>query len=77
MHIVSAVDQSGFAARHGIRVGDVIVQINGEKLIDEIDYQALTAQRHVNLLIRKIDGELKEVDILKSAHAGLGIEFEE
>ena len=77
MHIVSAIDQSGLAARHGIRVGDVIEQINGEKLIDEIDYQALTAQRHVNLLIRRSDGELKEVDIVKSAHAGLGIEFEE
>ena len=75
MFTVSAVDPASLAARHGIRVGDVIEQINGENFIDEIDYQALTAHRHVNLLIKKTDGSLKEVDILKAPHVSLGIEF--
>ena len=76
MYTVSAVDPAGLAARHGIRVGDVIEKINGENFIDEIDYQALTAHRHVNILIKKTDGSLKEVDILKAPHALLGIEFD-
>lgn len=75
MHVVSAVDPHGLAARHGIRAGDAIEKINGEKLIDEIDFQTLISHRHVNLLIRRTNGEFKEIDIVKSPHVGLGIDF--
>ncbi|NLC32635.1 MAG: DUF512 domain-containing protein [Clostridiales bacterium] len=75
MYTVSTVESESLAQRHGIRSGDVIEKINGENLIDEVDYQALTAHRHVTLLIRKSDGSLREVDILKDPHTGLGIQF--
>lgn len=77
MHRVVAVDQGSLAARYGIQPGDLILSINGEPLIDTIDYQALTAVRHVCLVVEKPDGRSREVDILKSPHAPLGLHFAE
>lgn len=77
MHQVLAVDKGSLAARYGIRAGDRIRSINGEPLIDAIDYQALTAVRHVCLVVERPDGSSREVDIIKPAHAPLGMQFED
>ncbi|MHC1786192.1 MAG: DUF512 domain-containing protein [Christensenellales bacterium] len=77
MHQVLSVDQGSLAARHGLAPGDLIVSINGEPLIDEVDYQALTAVRHVNMRVIKADGREKEVDIVKPEYAPLGVHFED
>ena len=62
MQRVFSVDPGGIAARYGIVPGDEIMSINGEQLIDEIDYQALAAGRHLTLQVRKADGSLKKVE---------------
>jgi putative radical SAM enzyme (TIGR03279 family) len=77
MQRVLAVENGGLAARHGIIPGDVIESINGEPLIDDIDYQALTSARHLHLRIRKADGRYSEVDIIKSTSSPLGLTFEQ
>ncbi len=77
MHQVTAVDQGSLAARHGIAQGDLIVRINGETLIDEVDYQALTSVRHVSMRLINPDGQEREVDIVKPSHAPLGLHFED
>lgn len=76
MQRVFSVEPGGIAYRYGVKPGDEIESVNGEKLIDEIDYQALTSRRRVTLLIRKPDGTCKEVDILKPTHAPLGLQFD-
>ncbi|MDD4106284.1 MAG: DUF512 domain-containing protein [Eubacteriales bacterium] len=73
MVTISSVEQGSQAARRGIKAGEIILSINGEKVIDNIDYQALTAERHVCLVLQKKDGSAREVDIIKSADAALGI----
>lgn len=77
MHQVIAVDQGSLAARHGVVPGDLIISINGETLIDEVDYQALTAVRHVNMRLTNPTGLQREVDIVKPSHAPLGLHFED
>lgn len=76
MQRVFSVEPGGIAARYGIAPGDEIESINGERLIDEIDYQALTAGRHLTLLVRKADGSTKEVELLKPRNAPLGLQFD-
>ena len=76
MQRVLAVENGGLAARHGIMPGDIIESINGEPLIDDIDYQALTSARRLNLIIRKADGGCSEVDIVKPISSPLGLTFE-
>ena len=41
-HLIEEVQLHGIAYRRGLRAGDSIIAINGEPILDEIDYQALT-----------------------------------
>lgn len=77
MRKISAVLQGSLAQRRGLKPGDVVLSINDEPLLDEIDYQALTARRHVRLLIRRADGSQREVDFVKATGHALGLQFED
>ena len=73
MVTIASVTAGSPAARRGVKAGDVIHTINGERVMDDIDYQALTAVRHVCLLIEREGKPLHEVDIIKASEAPLGI----
>ena len=73
---IASVRPGGLAARHGLHAGDVIEQINGEPLIDQVDYEALTARSRVRLSLLRPDGERREVTIMKPRDASLGLEME-
>ena len=49
-HRIVEADPAGVGYAHGLRAGDMILTIGGEKVIDEIDYQALTAERVMDIL---------------------------
>lgn len=72
-HVIEYVQPHGVAYRRGIRAGDSLVAINGEEIIDEIDYQALTSRVKLDLLIRGADGSEKTVRIIKAKDAPLGL----
>lgn len=61
----------------GIRPGDILLRINGEPVIDEIDYQALTARRRLNIELRGADGRERSIPMIKSVSTPLGIVLDE
>ena len=63
------------AARAGLRAGDELLRIGGEPVIDFLDYQALTAEKKLDILFRH-DGAEKRVSIRKQEYEPLGLEFE-
>ena len=63
------------AARAGLRAGDEILRIGGEPVIDFLDYQALTAEKKLEILFRR-NGEQKSVSIRKGEYDPLGLNFE-
>ena len=65
------------AQRVGIRVGDAILTVNGEEIIDEIDYQALTAPALVSIELEGKDGERRHVTVIKPQEDALGLELDE
>lgn len=73
MVTIASVTAGSPAARRGLKAGDMIHTINGERVMDDIDYQALTAVRHVCLLVERDGNAPHEVDIIKPADAPLGI----
>lgn len=77
MRTISVVVEGSLAQRRGLKPGDVVLSINDEPLLDEIDYQALTARKHVRLLVKRPDGSQREVSIVKAAGHPLGLQFED
>ena len=72
-HLIEAVQPHGIAYRRGIRAGDSIIAINGEPILDEIDYQALTNRQRLDILIRRADGKEENVRVIKAKDAPLGL----
>ncbi len=76
-HLITGVVPGSPAYRNGIREGDTLLSLNGEELIDQIDYQALAGRRHVVLHVRKADGRDWHVEIVKPTGRPLGLSFGE
>ena len=56
-HIVSRVILDSIAEEMGIEPGDELLKINGEAIGDIFDYQYLVQDDHLDVLIKKQDGE--------------------
>lgn len=70
---ITQVTPGSIAQRIGLAAGDQIVRIAGETIIDQIDYQALTAQREFDLEVRKPDGSSHTVHVRKRDWEPLGL----
>ncbi len=74
--IVSAVEPGSIAEELEIIAGDELVSIDGQKLMDMIDYQFYCKSEFLTLEIRKTDGEIEEIELEKDYYEDLGIIFE-
>ena len=75
-HRITAVEPRSAAHRHGLKVGDLLISLNGEPVLDEIDYQALIAGDRVEAeLIR--DGKPLSIRIRKQEGEALGLHFDQ
>ena len=50
-HVIESVERGSAAYRHGLRAGDALISLNGEAIVDEIDYQALIAGSRVHAVV--------------------------
>ena len=74
-HLIVGVEPHGVAYRRGIRAGDTLLTINGEEIVDEIDYQALSNRSRLDVAIRRADGRETTVRIVKAKDLRLGLDF--
>ena len=75
-HVIGAVENDSIASELGIEPGDELLEINNEKIRDIFDYQFLVHDEHLEVLIKKPDGEEWLLDVDKDFDEDLGIEFE-
>lgn len=73
-HEITGIEEGSVAQRHGLRVGDVLLQMNGEPVLDEIDYQSLGAQPQVTLTIER-HGKPKTIRLRKEDWEPIGLHF--
>ena len=73
-HRVVAVEPGSIAEACGIEPGDLLVSINGEDVIDQIDYQFLIAQPRITLTLEDGQGT-GEIVIEKDETESLGLTF--
>ncbi len=76
MFEVESVRNGSAAQRGGILPGDRIVSVNGEPLLDYIDYIYFCAQRRLKIRIER-QGALKTLLVLNSDEDDLGVTFTE
>lgn len=75
--VIKSVEKGSVADKNGIRAGDELISINGEKVLDYIDYAFFMGEERLNLVMRTKDGKKKEVKIRKEDWEDLGLAFEE
>ena len=61
----------------GIRAGETLLKINNEPVIDEIDYQALTACSVISVELSDKEGKLRTVRLKKDEFERLGLVLDE
>ena len=76
LHIVERVAPGSIAEELEIEAGDILVEINGTKIEDIFDYQYLTQEEYIEVLIQKPSGEEWLLEIDKEYDEDLGITFE-
>lgn len=74
--IVSSVETGSIAEELEIQTGDELVSIDGQKMLDMIDYQFYCKSDFITIEIKKTNGEIEEIELEKDYDEDLGIVFE-
>ncbi len=72
---IAVVEPGSIAEEMEIEVGDCLLSINGETVKDIIDYRFLICDEYVEVEIKKINGEIWELEIEKEYDEKLGVQF--
>ena len=73
---VSDVEKNSIAEELGVSVGDILVGINGRKVLDLLDYMDLMLNEKLEVELEAENGEIKVLDIEKEVYEDIGITFE-
>ena len=74
-NIIKSIDR-GSPLHRKAHVGDAVVSINGNKIIDVLDYKFYAYDSRLSVRLRRPDGSEHEVTVHKSEGGDLGLEFE-
>ena len=74
-NIIKSIDR-GSPLHRKAHVGDAVIAINGNKIIDVLDYKFFAYDSRLKVLLRRPDGSEHEVTVHKSEGGDLGLEFE-
>lgn len=74
---ITHVQPGSIADKLGLCAGDVLLSIAGEPIIDQIDYQALTAQRFFRMDVQHTDGTVSTLSVRKEDWEPLGITLDQ
>ena len=72
---IKSIDASS-PLRHKVRVGDSVVSINGNRIVDVLDYKFFAYDRVLQVRLRRDSGEEYELTVRKPEGGDLGLEFE-
>ena len=72
---ITEITPGSFAERAGIRVGDLLVSVNGREVRDVLDYRFYLAEESVSLSLRRGE-ETLSAEIQKDLYGDIGLGFE-
>ena len=74
---ITHVQPGSIAQRLGLAAGDKLVSIAGEPIIDQIDYQALTAQERFDMMVEDSGGQTLTGHVRKEDWEPLGLTLDQ
>lgn len=75
-HVIKEVLPGSIAEECGMEPGDILLKINGEEILDILDYRYMVQEEELVITVLSKQGEEVEVEIEKDFDEDLGIEFE-
>ena len=75
-NVIIKIEKDSIAEELGIKVGDILLAVNGQSIKDVFDYRYLIQDEYVELTIRTINGEEYIAEIEKEEQEDIGIVFE-
>ncbi len=76
MQRITGIEPQSIAEELGIRTGDTLLAINGQPVVDVVDYEYLCAEERLILTLSRPSGEQFEAEVEKEAYEPLGLLFE-
>jgi putative radical SAM enzyme (TIGR03279 family) len=73
--VIASVDAGSIAEELGLRAGDIVARVNGVPVEDAFDYEFYARDAHIEVTVRKTDGEEILFEIENEAREDLGIRF--
>ena len=74
--LISSVEAGSYAEKAKIEAGDELLTINGNEIVDVLDYRFYESERKLVLVIKKQNGKNKKVSIRKDEDDEIGLIFE-
>lgn len=76
MQQIQGIDAGSIAEELGVQPGDALIRINGEAVLDVVDYTHLCTNERLLLEFLGVGGYVYEAEIEKDAYEPLGLQFE-
>lgn len=74
--IIKSVADNSHAQKHNIKANETLLTINGNEIVDVLDYRFYQLNRELTLEISDTSGQKREVYIKKAEYDEIGLEFE-
>lgn len=74
--IIKSVLRHSYADRAGIRDGETLLSINGNEIVDVLDYRFYQLNSSLELKVRNAKGEVRLVRVRKPEYEELGLDFD-
>ena len=73
---IKDVDINSRAYKKGVKAGDILLSINGNEIVDVLDYRFYQVNKKLEIEIKKPNGRIKKLKIKKQEYEELGLEFD-
>ena len=74
--LIKGVEHGSFAEKVGLKQGEILCELNGNEIIDVLDYRFYQNETVLKVKVQSADGIFRKVTVKKPEYDELGLEFE-
>ncbi|MGN1051684.1 MAG: radical SAM protein, partial [Acutalibacteraceae bacterium] len=72
---IAGIESMSYAEKAGIKEGETLISINGNEIVDVLDYRFYQVNKKLLLKVKAQDGKVRKVKIKKPEYAEIGLVF--